>query len=94
MAFSYSTITQRFIMDSTTEGEKCEVDIEADCRLCFFMEKHNGEWKNHFFKGFYEKDKAIPVDPRKVPKFDEAKLQSFPAGYRESSLSVSPTTVF
>ncbi|KAK9898055.1 catabolic 3-dehydroquinase [Cystobasidium minutum MCA 4210] len=77
-----ATITQRFIMDSTTEGEKCEVDIEADCRLCFFMEKHNGEWKNHFFKGFYEKDKAIPVDPRKIPKFDEAKLASYPAGYR------------
>ena len=48
------------------------------------MEKHDGEWKNHFFKGFYEKDKAIPVDPRKVPKFDDVKLQSFPAGYRKS----------
>lgn len=78
-------------MDSTTEGEKCEVDIEADCRLCFFMEKNaNGEWKNHFFKGFYEKDKAIPVDPRKVPKFDDTKLQSFPAGYRKLSFKEKP----
>lgn len=58
------------------------MDIEADCRLCFFMHKHQGEWKTHFFKGFYEKDKATPVDPRKVPAFDDDKLASFPAGYR------------
>lgn len=80
-------------MDSTVEGEKCEVDIEADCRLCFFLQKYNGEWKNHFFKGFYEKDKAIPVDPRKVPKFDDEKLASFPAGYSESRQTTSPAGV-
>lgn len=33
-------------------------------------------------RGFYEKDKATPVDPRKVPVFDDAKLAAFPAGYR------------
>lgn len=60
----------------------CLVDIDADCRLCFFLEKHDGEWKTHFFKGFYEKDKATPVDPRKVPHFDDAKLATFPEGYR------------
>lgn len=32
--------------------------------------------------GFYEKDKATPVDPRFVPKFDDVKLASFPEGYR------------
>lgn len=80
------TITQRFVMPSTVQGETCEVDIEADCRLCFFVEKNSqGEWKNHFFKGFYEKDKAIPVDPRKIPQFDEEKLATFPDGYRESA---------
>lgn len=31
---------------------------------------------------FYEKDKMIPVDPRRVPALDDAKLQSFPYGYR------------
>ncbi|KAJ8293391.1 Pea pathogenicity protein 2 [Rhodotorula toruloides] len=78
-----ATITQRFTMPTETEGETCEVDVEADCRLCFFVEKKaNGEWKNHFFKGFYEKDRAIPVDPRRIPRFDDEKLASFPEGYR------------
>ncbi|BGP00299.1 pathogenesis associated protein pep2 [Rhodotorula toruloides] len=78
-----ATITQRFTMPTETEGETCEVDVEADCRLCFFVEKKaNGDWKNHFFKGFYEKDRAIPVDPRRIPHFDDEKLASFPEGYR------------
>lgn len=33
-------------------------------------------------RGFYEKDKATPVDPRKVPVYDDEKLASFPEGYR------------
>ncbi|ORY56198.1 catabolic 3-dehydroquinase [Leucosporidium creatinivorum] len=78
-----ATITQRFTMPTEVEGETCEVDVDADCRLCFFVEKKaDGSWKNHFFKGFYEKDKATPVDPRKVPKYDDEKLASFPEGYR------------
>ncbi|GAA5906356.1 hypothetical protein JCM8208_003528 [Rhodotorula glutinis] len=78
-----ATITQRFTMPTAVEGETCEVDVDADCRLCFFVEKKaDGGWKNHFFKGFYEKDKATPVDPRKVPVYDDEKLASFPEGYR------------
>jgi ribosomal protein L31 len=43
-----STITQRFVMPSTVEGETCEVDVDADCRLCFFVEKkEDGSWKTH-----------------------------------------------
>ncbi|CEQ40662.1 SPOSA6832_02308 [Sporobolomyces salmonicolor] len=77
-----STITQRFVMPAEGGGD-CEVDVDADCRLCFFVEKKaDGSWKNHFFKGFYEKDRAHPVDPRKIPKYDDAKLASFPDGYR------------
>ncbi|SCV67339.1 BQ2448_5985 [Microbotryum intermedium] len=84
------TITQRFIMESTEEGQTCEVDMEADCRLCFFVEKDaQGAWNCHFFKSgawplsdFYEKDRAIPVDPRRIPRFDDEKLASFPDGYR------------
>ncbi|KAL8293654.1 hypothetical protein RQP46_000355 [Phenoliferia psychrophenolica] len=77
-----ATITQRFVMPTAVEGQTAEVDIDADCRLCFFVEKKPDGWKTHFFKGFYEKDKATPVDPRFVPKFDEEKLASFPEGYR------------
>ncbi|GAA5831580.1 hypothetical protein JCM11251_000757 [Rhodosporidiobolus azoricus] len=80
-----ATITQRFIMplQGGKEGETCEVDVDADCRLCFFVEKkEDGSWKNHFFKGFYEKDRLIPVDPRKLPQLDDTKLATYPEGYR------------
>ncbi|GAA5868611.1 hypothetical protein JCM1840_005508 [Sporobolomyces johnsonii] len=77
-----ATITQRFVMPAEGGGD-CEVDVDADCRLCFFVEKKaDGSWKNHFFKGFYDKDRAHPVDPRKIPKYDDTKLASFPDGYR------------
>ena len=83
------TITQRVTMPSIS-GEPCEVDVEGDCRLCFLLQKYNSEWKTHFFKGFYEKDKAIPVNPAKVPHFDEAKLASFPDGYKYLAYIQSP----
>ncbi|GAA5906842.1 uncharacterized protein JCM6883_005705 [Sporobolomyces salmoneus] len=80
-----ATITQRFKMPCIDgkEGEVCEVDIDADCRLCFFLEKNEkGEWKNHFFKGIYERDRPHPIDPTRLPFFDQEKLASFPQGYR------------
>lgn len=51
-----ATITQRFIM-KTDDGVDCEVDVDADCRLCFFVQRDSkGEWKTHFFKG-----EALPL---------------------------------
>ncbi|KAK4706163.1 hypothetical protein P7C70_g8, partial [Phenoliferia sp. Uapishka_3] len=86
-----ATITQRFVFPSTVEGQTAEVDVDADCRLVFFVEKKADGWKTHFFKGFYEKDKATPVDPRFVPKFDDEKLASFPDGYRYLAYGQSAT---
>ncbi|GAA5965667.1 hypothetical protein JCM3765_000921 [Sporobolomyces pararoseus] len=79
-----ATITQRFKMPCVDGGEElCEVDIDADCRLCFFLEKNEkGEWKNHFFKGIYERDRPHPIHPTRLPLFDRSKLESFPEGYR------------
>ncbi|KAF2499976.1 putative pathogenesis associated protein Pep2 [Lophium mytilinum] len=71
-----ATITQRF------EIEGCEVDAESDCRFCFFWEKHDREWRAMFVRHWYEKDKLIPINPNKVPKLDEAKLATYPSGYR------------
>ena len=71
-----ATITQRFVIDG------CEVDAEADCRFCMFFEKRADHWGACFVRHFYEKDKLIPVDPRKVPALDDAVLQSLPEGYR------------
>jgi len=83
-----ATITQRFDLDG------CVVDAESDCRFCFFWEKGVvlgdgaadavplGEWRARFVRHWYEKDKLIPVNPSKVPRLDESKLEDYPSGYR------------
>ncbi|GAD92703.1 pathogenesis associated protein Pep2 [Paecilomyces variotii No. 5] len=71
-----ATITQRFTVDS------CEVDVEADCRFCFFFEKVDGRWGARFVRHWYEKDKVIPINPAKVPTIDAAKLETYPQGYK------------
>ena len=62
-----------------------EADAESDCRFCMFFHRNastNSEWKVKYVRHFYEKDKLIPVDPRKIPSIDDALLDSFPVGYR------------
>ncbi|KAL2432103.1 Pea pathogenicity protein 2 [Exophiala dermatitidis] len=73
-----ATITQRFVIDG------CEVDAESDCRFCFFWTKmtDTGEWRARFVRHWYEKDKLIAVNPAKVPKLDEIRLNEYPSGYR------------
>ena len=81
-----ATITQRFDLDG------CEADAESDCRFLFFWLKVDGaevescaeeaEWKARWVRHWYEKDKLLPVDPRKVPEIDDKLLQTFPSGYR------------
>ncbi|TKA71570.1 Pea pathogenicity protein 2 [Friedmanniomyces simplex] len=80
-------ITQRFVLDG------CEVDVDVDCRFCYFFEKGTGsvtdiakgEWRARLVRHWYEKDKLIPVNPNKVPKLDEAELEKHPYGYRHLS---------
>jgi hypothetical protein len=71
-----ATITQRFTIDG------CEVDAEADCRFCFFFEKVDGRWGARFVRHWYEKDKLIPINPAKFPILNEAKLETYPQGYK------------
>ena len=71
-----ATITQRFNLDGI------EVDAESDCRFCFFFEKRESRWGVVLARHWYEKDKLIPVDPRKVPHLDDDKLKGYPVGYR------------
>lgn len=47
-----------------------------------FFEKIEGKWGALYVRHFYEKDKLIPVDPRKLPEIDDAKLDVFPSGYK------------
>lgn len=72
-----ATITQRFTLDGV------EVDAESDCRFCFFFERYgSGQWGAKLVRHWYEKDKLIPVDPRKIPDLDDDLLATFPIGYR------------
>ncbi|CDR47518.1 RHTO0S14e04676g1_1 [Rhodotorula toruloides] len=61
-------IDQRFELEGE-KGGKVEVDAQCLNRFCFFCEKNEeGEWKVAYYKVIYEKDRLIPVDPRKLPK--------------------------
>lgn len=71
-----ATITQRFTLDG------CAVDAESDCRFLFLFEKRAGRWGACFVRHWYEKDKLIPVDPRRVPRLDDERLEGYPKGYR------------
>ncbi|RFU24359.1 hypothetical protein B7463_g11978, partial [Scytalidium lignicola] len=73
-----ATITQRFDLNGI------EADAESDCRFCFFWDKDpkTRNWGARFVRHWYEKDKLIPVDPRKVPELDDEKLKGYPVGYR------------
>ncbi|KAJ6453216.1 Pea pathogenicity protein 2 [Mycena vitilis] len=74
-----ATITQRFELPP----DEIAVDAESDCRFCMFFEKNSaGNWGARFVRHFYEKDKLIPVDPRRIPAIDDKKLGMFPEGYR------------
>lgn len=71
-----ASITQRFTIDG------CDVDAETDCRFWFCFEKVDGRWGARFVRHWYEKDKLIPVNPNKIPRVDEEKLNSYPEGYK------------
>ena len=80
-----ATITQRFTLPcSHPQYSTCEADAESDCRFCFFWSRDpiTKDWKARFVRHWYEKDKLIAVDPRKIPELDDAKLEKFPPGYR------------
>ena len=73
------TISQRGLV----EGVMC--DIVCTGRFYDFVVKHDGEWKLLHRQPIYEKDRFDPVsssDPAAAPKFDAAKLATFPEGYR------------
>ena len=77
-------ITQRFVLQG------CEVDVDCDCRFCFFFEKGteqvsdipSGEWRARYVRHWYEKDKLIFLNPKNVPDLDEESLAKYPPGYR------------
>lgn len=60
-----ATITQRFDLGGV------QADAESDCRFCFFFERYQDAaglpaWGAKLVRHWYEKDKLVAVDPRKV----------------------------
>ncbi|KAF7316141.1 SnoaL-like domain-containing protein [Mycena indigotica] len=74
-----ATITQRFVLPGGIA-----VDAECDCRFCMFFARDpcQDTWGAVFVRHFYEKDRLVPVDPRRVPELDDARLAKLPEGYR------------
>ncbi|KAL2128010.1 hypothetical protein VTI74DRAFT_9842 [Chaetomium olivicolor] len=80
-----ATITHRFKFDPLGgKNEKCEYDVDCDCRFIFFCEKNpsTNEWKAKYVKLFYEKDKVVPADGFTSPNFSEQELERIPKGYK------------
>jgi hypothetical protein len=81
-----ATITQRF-HDAATNSS---YDVDCDCRFLFFCERESvtdpdtgfSQWKTHFAKLIYEKDKVIPVDGRTAPAFSKDEIDGLPEGYK------------
>jgi hypothetical protein len=78
-------ITQRFNDKQTG----VDYDVDCDCRFIFFCQREPAqdppsgfEWKAHFAKLFYDKDKVVPVDGKSVPEFGEDELKDIPVGYK------------
>lgn len=71
-----AVITQRFTID------ECEVEVDADCRFCYLWERvSGGDWKARLVRHWHEEDNMIPVNPNKVPKWDDRTLAQYSPGY-------------
>lgn len=70
------TITQR----GPIEGVTC--DIVCSGRFYDFLERRAGRWGLVLRRVIYEHDRADPVDTNEIPRYDRARLERYPAGYR------------
>ena len=63
-----------------------EFDVDCDCRFIFFCTKDRQakqqQWKAKYVKLFYLKDKVVPVDGHRAPRFTRDELARYPRGYR------------
>jgi len=57
-------------------------DVTCTGRFVDFLEKRAGRWGLVLRQPIYEQDRIDPVDPNAHLALDQAKLTSFPAGYR------------
>ncbi|KAL2021750.1 hypothetical protein VTK56DRAFT_6693 [Thermocarpiscus australiensis] len=73
---------------SSSDDDEYEFDVDCDCRFIFFCQKEDDDgdgasWKARYVKLFYEKDKVVPVDGRRLaPRFTPEELARYPRGYR------------
>jgi hypothetical protein len=69
------TITQR----GQIEGVLC--DIVCSGRFYDFLERRGGQWGLVLRRCIYEYDRADPIDSGEFPRYDRARLESYPQGY-------------
>jgi hypothetical protein len=70
------TISQR----GPVHGVEC--DVVCTGRFFDFLEKREDKWGLVLRQPIYEKDRIDPVDPAAVLRLDQAKLKTYPEGYR------------
>jgi hypothetical protein len=70
------TISQR----APVNGIEC--DVICTGRFYDFFEKRSGRWGFVLRQPIYEKDRIDPVDPAATLILDQARLKTFPEGYR------------
>jgi hypothetical protein len=70
------TISQR----APVHGAVC--DVVCTGRFYDFFEKRGGRWGLVLRQPIYEKDRIDPVDPAATLILDQARLKTFPEGYR------------
>lgn len=71
-------------MQIVQRGEIDGVEVDVTClgRFVDALEKRDGRWGMVFRQPVYELDHMAAVEPAKIPKLDQALLNSFPVGYR------------
>jgi hypothetical protein len=70
------TISQRASVNDV------ECDVVCTGRFYDFFEKRGGHWGLVLRQPIYEKDRIDPVDPAATLILDQARLKTFPEGYR------------
>ncbi|KAH6975699.1 hypothetical protein EDB80DRAFT_308580 [Ilyonectria destructans] len=71
-----ATITARFTFDGI------EMDLDADCRFYYFLEKRDGRWGVVHFTLLFDKDRFHPVNPSRVYEIPEEEVEGYPSGYK------------
>lgn len=72
----------KMMISSRDDVDGAPCDIVCTGRFYDFFERRKGRWAIVERQPIYEKDRLDPLDPARMPTFDQAVYQSVPEGYR------------